>query len=219
MIRSLIIALCVILTGQGLYAQNARETKLLDKMCSEACAEIEKQDYSKKDKLSDIEVKLGMALLPSFSNNKDEIKSVWGLDVNNPDDAKKVGEKLGAVMVYKCPKFQKLAFQLAGDDKFREQIMEKDETPATPPAGTESVAGNIEKIEGTDVNFVFVKNDDGETMRLMWLDKCPGSELLESYLGGKKNIRCRIEYRITSVYQAKTKAYQPVKVITNIIEL
>ncbi len=199
----------------ALLAQSDKETKLLDKLSNEACAEINKTEFSKKDNVSETEMKLGMALLPALTNHSQEIKDVWGLNIANQDDSRKVGEKLGAYMVFRCDKFKKLALQLAGNDEFVKDLPDKSQSSGT---AMNEVKGMLDKIEGTDVNSIFVKTDEGETIKLLWLEKCEGSDLLENFLASGKSNHYKIRYQVMSIFQPKTKTYQTVKVITGIVE-
>lgn len=212
-----LLILLLILTGfTSLVAQSERETKLLDKLSKEACDELNRTDFSKKDNVQEIEMKLGMALLPTLSNNRQAIKDVWGLDINKQDDARKVGEKLGAYMVFRCDKFQKLAMQMAGDDDFSKKALSDDAGTGSSSSDAE-VSGTIDKIEGTDVDFIYIKTDDSEIVRMLWLDRCEGSELLENYLNSQRSGHYKFRYKIQTVFQPKTKTYQSVKVITGIL--
>lgn len=213
--KKLLILLFVFASLTSLVAQGERETKLLDKLSREACEELNRTDFSKKDNVQETEMKLGMALLPALSNNRQAIKDVWGLDINKQDDARKVGEKLGAYMVFRCDKFQKLAMQMAGDEDFSKKAL-SDEAGSNSSSDAE-ISGTIDKIEGTDVEFIYIKTDDGETMKLLWLGRCDGSDILENYLSAPKSGHYKIRYRLETVFQPKTKAYQSVKVITGIL--
>lgn len=214
--KKLLILLFVFASLTNLVAQSERETKLLDKLSKEACDELNRTEFSKKDNVQEIEMKLGMALLPTLSNHRQEIKDVWGLDINKQDDARKVGEKLGAYMVFRCDKFQKLAMQMAGDEDFSKKAL-SDDAGSSGSSSDAEVAGTIDKIEGTDVESIYVKTDDGETIKLLWLDRCEGTDILENYLGLQKSGHYKFRYKIQTVFQPKTKAYQSVKVITGIL--
>lgn len=215
--KKTLILLFVFASLTGLVAQSERETKLLDKLSREACDELNRTDFSKKDNVQEIEMKLGMALLPTLSNNRQAIKDVWGLDVNNQDGARKVGEKLGAYMVFRCDKFQKLAMQMAGDEDFSKKALSDDAGSGSSSSSDAEVSGTIDKIEGTDVEFIYIKTDDGETIKLLWLGRCEGSDILENYLNASKGGHYRFRYKLETVFQPKTKAYQSVKVITGIL--
>ncbi|MBC7861853.1 MAG: hypothetical protein IAF38_02690, partial [Bacteroidia bacterium] len=155
------------------FSQSAKEQKLLDKLCKEACDAIEATDISANDKQEDLQMKLGLALLPALTENSKEIKSVWGLDITNPDDARQMGEKLGTNLVYKCEKFKKLALQLAAQKTGEEN----GGTEKTATVTTSSTRGSIDKIDCTELCVVYFKTQSDETIRLYWMEKFNGSEI------------------------------------------
>ena len=204
----ILIAFFLMSTSLLTFSQSAKEQKLLDKLCKEACDEINKTDFKDSDDSKETEMKLGLALLPVISNNSKEIKSVWGLDVTKPDDARQVGEKLGASLVFKCDKFKKIALDLSAKSGGGSTESESD-------VETKSVRGSIDRIDCGDFCVVYFKTQTDETIRLYWMEKFSGSSILEKFTSsdGKS---LKVIYTEKVIYQAKSKSYQTIKVIAGL---
>jgi hypothetical protein len=197
------------------------EQDLLSKIGVEACDALNKTDFGKRDTPDEIKVKLGLALLPALQNHREEIKKVMGLDISNSGDVRAIGEKVGAQLVYSCPKFQTITMSLLKkDEDFRNEInaaMNEDEIPPPPPpAADELVRGSIVKIEGTDLNAVYVQTGNDETVKIYWFEKPEGSQFLESWDGKDKTSTYTFGYRMMEIYQPKTKSYQLVKMLSSV---
>ncbi len=221
--KQVLFSTALLLLSHISFSQADAEKTLLDKMSKEACDKIEKAGIKDKDDADEIKMKLGMALLPVIQNNQKEIKEVLGLDIAIPEQAQKVGEKLGANAVFSCPKFQEVTMlmlkkdaNLAGVVNDKISAMENDTPPPPPPVivPDESAAGKISKIEGTEVAWIYVNTDDGETIKLLWLEDFKGSALLTG--GNYTNIKFDLTYIKKSIYQPQTKSYKDVKVITGL---
>jgi len=215
-----------ILLFASTYAQSAAETALLDKMTEETCVEFNKIEVQKKDKASEIQMKMGLAIIPVLEKNKKEIKKIWGWDISNQSDLLLATKKLAGYAVYKCPKYMELTSELIKrDDKILEKsvekmnALEKNSPPPSEPPHIDTIAytkitGKIEKIEGTDLTYVYVKTTDGELLKLVWLSKFTGSENLENDSYKEKEIE--LLYETISIYQLKDKKYNSQKVISKI---
>jgi len=191
------------------------EKALMDKLCSEACQKIEKVDIKSKDDASTIEVKLGTAFLPVIQDHQAEIKRVWNLDINNPGEAQKIGEKLGQSLVFTCPRFQEITGMLMQKDpNLMSDVKDRLADRNTAAPASQQVTGTIAKIEGQDVASVFVNTDDGETVKLLWLDDFEGSSFLTN--GNYSGKKFQFSYIKRLIYQPQSKSYKEVKVISGL---
>jgi hypothetical protein len=211
-----IFIIAFLFSVQFLFSQTDKEKALLDKMTSEICNEIDKAGFKDKDNAEEIKVKLGMAFLPVLQKNSEEIKKVFGWEITDPKGSEAIGEKLGAYAVYKCDKFRDIALQMMKKDKdMAERVsakMEEKGNELSLPA-SENVNGKIDRIENNDFSIIYFSTNEGETIKLLWLEKFEGSELLsEDYANKKFNI----QYTKKSIYQPKTKSYSDMKVITGL---
>jgi hypothetical protein len=184
-------------------AQSSREQKLLDKMCKEACENINNTEFKSSDARADIELKLGMALIPTFQTNADEIKQVWGLDASNPDDSRALGEKIGGKLVMVCDKFKQIVLNLESGNA------NTDQTTAT-------CEGAISRVECSIVCEVMVKTANGDIVKMLWLEKFSGSEMLENMNANTSKIKVTVTYKEISIYNSKVKSYVVTKVITGL---
>ncbi|MCW3083040.1 MAG: uncharacterized protein JWP12_406 [Bacteroidetes bacterium] len=220
--KQLLSIIALLLMSHLSFSQSDAEKALLDKMSKEACDKIEKAGIKDKDDAEEIKMKLGLALLPVIQDNKKEIKSVLGLDITVPDQIKMVGQKLGEHAVFTCPKFQEVTMLMLKKDsgladEVNERLKNTDTPPTAPPAAKdETVMGKISKIEGADVAYIYVNTDEGETIKLLWLEDFQGSTLLTD--GTYTDKKFHFIFVKKSIYQPQTKSYKDVKVITALLK-
>jgi hypothetical protein len=211
--------LLLLLFTSTAISQPEAEKALMEKLGSEACKNINKAGIKEKDDAAEIEMKLGMALLPVFKDNAEEIRKVYGIDVNTPEGSGKIGEKLGAYAVYNCEKFRDITMMIMKkDEKLVERVKEKmDEKKNESETDSEFISGKIDRIEKNEIAIIYVSTNDGETIKLLWLENFDGSNLLESEKFQNKNFK--IYFGKRSIYQPKANTYKEVKVISGISEL
>ena len=191
------------------FSQSNAEDKLMDKLCKESCDALNKENFSSGNK-DDMTTKLGFVLIGVYNKNSNEIKKVFGYDVTSPEDAQKMGQKLGAVLVFKCPKFKDIVFKMTqtedlGNGEEKESLMEN-----------VSVSGFIEKIDCNELCSFSVKTQDGEKLKIYRMEKFPGSEFLDTFNGAKSLNRVEVLYKPINIYLGTIKNYQTIKVVTRI---
>ncbi|MCW3071432.1 MAG: hypothetical protein JWO44_1322 [Bacteroidetes bacterium] len=219
--KSLTLLFASLIITSACFSQTEDEQRLLEKLNKEACEKLEKAGIKEKDDAYQVKLKLGMAFLPVLQENAGQIKKVWNLDINNSEDAKKAGEKIGRYSVYKCDKLRQISMLLLKkDEQFAKEVdAELDKGDAPPPAPAvenETITGSIEKIEGTDVSVIYFNTSDGEMIKLLWLESFSDSSLLEGEkYKGKKLV---LTYIKKPIYQPKSKEYRDTKVITGLVE-
>jgi hypothetical protein len=195
------------------FAQDKGKEKLMKDMCEDACTAIKKTDFGKKDNADELKMKLGLAIIPVMEKYREQIRKEYGLDISEPNDMTAIAEKMGTNLVFYCPKFQDITMDMVKkDDSILKEI--NDEANSSAPADSE-IKGIIEKIEGSEINTIYVKTEGDETIRLYWLQSFINSELLESWNQDSKQ-SFRITYRLDVIYSPKTKKYSEVKVISGI---
>lgn len=213
--KKLLLAVSLCMLGVLSFSQSTDEKELLDKMSKAACKKIEKADIRNSDDAAQIQAKLGMALLPVLQDNQAEIKKVWNLDITVPGDAEQIGEKLGQYAIYDCPRFLEVTtLMLKKDSGLADRVNQKLNGSGNAAEPDEVITGKISKIEGNDVSYIYVNTDEGETIRLMWLEDFEGSRLLTD--GGYTDTHFSLQYKKKSIYQPQTKSYKDVKVITGL---
>jgi hypothetical protein len=150
-------------------------------------------------------LELGMLLLPLFTKYESQIQKEWGLSASDADGAQAIGEKIGQLAVVNCAPFQafiKANMQDAGNEQAE--------------SGIKTFAGTLTKIEGVPFTYLLVKNAQGKTDRFYWMEFFPGAEKLSASGAATLNKPVRISYREMEVYKAAEKDYNIIKVITEV---
>ncbi|RYZ50231.1 MAG: hypothetical protein EOO14_19600 [Chitinophagaceae bacterium] len=150
-------------------------------------------------------LELGMMLLPLFTKYEDEIKKEWGLSAGDEAGAQAIGEKIGQLAVVNCTPFH---------DFIKANLVEKENEKAE--GGTKSFSGTLTKIEGTPFTYLLVRNAQGKTDRFYWMEFFPGAEKLSASAATILNKPVRVSYREMEVYKAAEKDYNVIKVITDV---
>lgn len=204
------LLLFFLILSTGLKSQTNAEEKLMDKLCTEACDAINRGDFKNGEDKDALTTKLGFALLEVYNKNTKEIKKVYGLDVTQPDDARKMGEKLGAVLVFKCAKFKDIVIKMTQDeDLSRTDVSNSD-------SDVHEVNASIESFECNELCSFVIKTNDGETLKIYRMEKFPGSEYLDNYFKIKNTSKALISYKMMSIFLASAKKHQTIKVFTEI---
>ncbi|MFN6038483.1 MAG: hypothetical protein ACK452_08440 [Bacteroidota bacterium] len=198
-----------IFTCFGIFSQSNSDDKLMDKLCSESCDAINKENFTSTN-YDDITTKLGFALLGVYNKNSKEIKKIYGYDVTNPEDVQKMGEKLGAVLVFKCPKFKDVVFKLSQSGEMVGNTINEINSEKL------IVSGFVEKSECNEICNFLLKTDNGEKLKIYRIQKFQGSEFLDNFNGAKSLNKVEVEYQTIDIYMGAEKKYQKIKVVTQI---
>ncbi|HYG37159.1 MAG TPA: hypothetical protein VD908_01010 [Cytophagales bacterium] len=174
---------------------------ITDIMAEESCDCISKQDLNKYTSYKQLEMALGICLIQSFSNHEKQAKKELKLDINNENDAEKIGEMVGVKMAFKCPLvFTKVSeLQNPQEDQFKE------------------LSGKIKDIKFNEFAYIILQEEEGRSHEFIWLRYFEGSDDFqnnhEKYVG--KN--ATIMYEEIECYAPKIKEYLNKKEIREII--
>lgn len=200
--KSLFLLLLVAFATQG---QAQKDSTLTQRLGKDFCDEFEK--ISSKVTKENMNAEIGFLILPLLSRYSDEIKSEWHLDATSPEDIGKVGEKIGQYAAINCPAFQQFIRA-----NFNDIVSQDKKEPAMQKS--QIITGNLVKIEGQPFTCVYLRRPNGKTEKLYWMEFFEGADRLVSgsarYVG--KNVA--FGYKEMEVYNAATKDYNTIKVIT-----
>ncbi len=196
--KILVTVICL-MASTFVFAQN--RDSLLVQMARETCMEIKSKDFSKVSE-EDLEMELGMAMMPLFAKYSNEIRDVFNVDLGNQADVTTFGQEIGIRLVSECPEFIQI---FAG----------KKNGGATKITASESkVTGKLQKIVDGEFTHILVKDQRGKIEKLWWFDYFEGAELLLD----KKNIDGNFTVTFTEkeVYSSTLRDYVKIRVITGI---
>ncbi len=184
--------------------QRAKDS-LMKVMVAEACNEIKKKDFSSVKK-EDMEMELGMAVIPVFSQHSGDIKDILNVDITDAENMKDFGQTLGMRLAVECPDFMRV---VAGSSSFSAEVKK-----ASPSGPSYTLSGTLVKVVPGEISHFLVKDNQGKTQKIWWMEYVDGDEKLKDVKFLSKPIL--VKYKETEVYSAAVKDYIKIKIATGI---
>ena len=185
-------------------SQKAKDS-LMKIMVAEACEEMKKKDFSSMKK-DDLEMEIGLAVIPVFTNHASELKDILDLDITDPENMKEFGEMLGMKLVMECPDFMRV---VSGSKTFQDEIIK---------SGSEkkslSISGTLVKIVPGEMTHFLIKDKQGKTQKIWWMEYFDGADKLNDVKNINKAII--VKYKETEIYNAAIKDYIKIKIAAGI---
>jgi len=176
-------------------------------MSKEFCDEFAKSSGTIKKE--NMEMELGLLILPLLTKYSDEIKKVWHLDASNKDDLEKIGYKIGQNAALDCPSFRN--FLKNNMDVFVNEGEKKVQNEGL-------VSGTLLKIEGQTFSYLLVRNKAGKTEKIYWMDFFEGADKLSSGEKQYLNKMVQVAYKEQDVWDPVNKEYKKIKIATRFEE-
>ena len=176
------------------------DSALRKKISKDFCIEFSK--VSGTIKKEDLEMELGMVILPLLSKYNDEIKSQWHLDPADKEDLEKIGYRIGQDAAMDCATFR----------NFIKENM--DAIGNTSEEENKSLSGILVKIEGQPFTYLLIRTKTGKMEKLFWMDHFEGAEKLSTEGKNLLNKEIRVGYKEQEVYDQVNNDYRKNKVLT-----
>jgi hypothetical protein len=176
------------------------DSALRKKISKDFCIEFSK--VSGTIKKEDLEMELGMVILPLLSKYNDEIKSQWHLDPADKEDLEKIGYRIGQDAALDCATFR----------NFIKENM--DAIGNTSEEENKSLSGILVKIEGQPFTYLLIRTKTGKMEKLFWMDHFEGAEKLSTEGKNLLNKEIRVGYKEQEVYDQVNNDYRKIKVLT-----
>ena len=189
-------ATCILIS---IASFSQKESSAFDsKIIKEFCDEFTKG--SPTITKENMEMELGLIILPIMTKYGEEIKKEWGLDITSQTDMEKIGHKIGQLGATQCV-------------AFRSFIMDN-LTTIVESRGLKT-QGKLLKIEGQPFSYLVVQNNSGKIEKIYWLEFFEGADKLTTP-STVLNKTVTIEYKELEVYDATSKEYKKIKVATKL---
>lgn len=200
MFKNIAILLVCLLAFTATFSQSAKDS-LMTALANEACTEISKSDYSNKS-LDELQVDLGMAMMPSFQNHQEEIEKYFNVDFTDQKAMQQIGTQIGLKLATSCPAFLKLM-----RDKSADLAGISGSKPVISAGGI--VSGTLSKIVPGEVTYFVVKSGEGKMEKIWWMEYFKGAEKISS---ANINKPLKISYIEKDMYNSTLKDYIKQKV-------
>lgn len=180
--------------------------ELVKLMSKDVCDELDKIVNEKKS-VQNLEVELGMAMLPVFTKYEKEISEVYGFSDLTSENGEKIGRDIGGNLARTCPSFMKIL--TSNVDQTTELISGDKKTRAT-------LKGDFIKLTTGELSFIEVKAGNGKVEKLYWLEYFEGSNDLANNASKFNNKTVNVGYTEKEIYKAAIKDYVKMKIITSL---
>lgn len=188
-------------------------------MSEEICTEMK----TKKIDKSNFELTLGLVLMKSINNNKQNVEKFYGKKMYGENGVlEKIGEDLGVMMVTKCPEMFEKLNDIGALEKYVDDNVSKDtsEADSTYVAEEEAlfVTGTYTGTKSEGFCTIEVTENNGKTNKLVLLDKFENSFLITDKVL-KVNDKVKISYYESELFDPKLNLFVNTKIISEIIKL
>lgn len=201
--KSLLVFVCL------LFFSNAQSQDIADIITKDVCSCAEGKKETLQDAQSrNMEMELGICIISSVSNHKEEVAAKYGDVLQDEEAMEKLGTDVGLRMVGICPDVFMVLAEMSD--------LDEDSVPVEEEYST--IEGRIVEIKQEQFLTVVVKDNSGRTHTMLLLTFFEGSNLLtEDKL--KKNDKVSIDYVEQEFYDVKARDFRYYKVIQGIKEI
>ena len=203
--KYIVFAVCFLLISIAAQAQMPKDS-LMKIMAKETCTEISKKDLAGKS-MDELEMELGLAMLPVVAKYQEELKTIFGFDMEDPKSMEGMGREVGMQLAKDCPAFLKM---FMSNPEAMKEITGKDKNvPAVS-----IINGTLLKVVNGDFTYIQVKDGSGKIEKLWWMEYFEGSNKLINELDKQLNKPVRVSYIEKEIYNSTLKDYMKLKIIT-----
>jgi hypothetical protein len=208
--------LFLLLFCQISLAQKLSKDNLLNKMSDEICTEMK----TKKIDKSNFEMTLGIVMMKSINNNKQNVEKFYGNKMYGENGViEKIGEDLGSVMITRCPDmFEKLndigALENYYDDIEKEELVEVDSAEVVDE-NFQTITGNYTGTTSEGFYTIQITESNGKTNKIILLDKFDNSFLITDKVL-KLSDKIKISFYEAELFDSKLNLFVNTKIITDI---
>lgn len=195
----------LLITCQLVVAQNAAKDSIIHLISADICEQLKTKDFSDK-KITDLEVELGLMMLPIFSKFNADLKKINpDFDFSNTKMLGSLSEEVGIKLAMECPTFLKFI-------SAKPELMDYNSKNKTEQL---TLKGVLDKIIPGDFTYMQVKNADGKIEKIWWMEYFEGANNL---LSGKIKINktISVHYVEREIYNGRLKDYVKIKVATSV---
>lgn len=186
-----------------LIAQEIIKDELLNTIGQESCECLSKKnlDFANMEN-GKLEMELGLCLLESYSNHKEETNGLIDMSFEDEASLNSFGEEVGLKMVTYCPD---ILLSIAGD--YTDDVYEQGE-----------IIGEITKIQTSQFNTLEIIDSTSRKQKHLWLEYFEGANLLHDEQG-LKNKKLKFFYLEKEFFDPQILEYRNFKVLTKIESL
>ncbi|WP_338763778.1 hypothetical protein WAF17_20405 [Bernardetia sp. ABR2-2B] len=200
--KKILLFLLLSVMSFSTFAQNDDKQAIKEKIAEQTCECIENSDIDLEDKAA-IEAQFGACILQAIGANEDAVVKL-DLDFSSEETMHSFGREIGLLVAGKCPSiFIGLAKQKLEDKNKKESTIS-------------TISGAIEKVEEGEFVVIIVKDDNGRSHKLYWLDFFENADQLKDNYKSLKGKKLEVSYKEQEYYHPKLQDYSTIKVMTKI---
>ena len=204
--KRLFVLIQALFAMQTSFAQPYLKDSVFLLIAKDICAQIIANE-STLVKSPNVEVELGLLMLPIYSSYGERLKKVIpGFEMAESDQLEILGEVIGEKLTFSCPAFLKL---ITNNRTLLQVALDQPQETL--------IKGTLVKIVKGDFTCIHIRTPQGKVEKLWWMQYfeganalMDGTNLLNKYLV--------ISYSEHEVYNAAQKDYVKIKVIKNMAD-
>ena len=194
----LLLSVTMLLTASAQTKESIYTT-----IANDLCKEI-KENMAQLKQADDIQMELGMMMLPYFNKYEAEIKKALpNFDLTDPKEAQNLGMEVGKKLVG-CPEFLTL---ITSNKELMKESAGVLKTSMT-------LNGTLQSVIAGDFTSINVKTASGKVEKIWWMEYFPGENKLLD--GSLMNKVVTVKYTEKEIYNFTLKDYVKVKVLSGI---
>jgi hypothetical protein len=196
-------------------AQKLSKINLLNQMSDEICTEMK----TKKIDKSNFELTLGLVMMKSINNNKQNVEKFYGKKMYGENGIlEKIGEDLGETMISRCPDMFERLNDIGALDKYVEEAETEtiaDTTGVSHEDEEPSIKGDFLSSKMESFQTIQIKENNGDVSNYILLYNFENSNLI---IQNKLNMndKVQIKYYDDIIYDSKQNKFVEFKVLTDI---
>ena len=180
--------------------QTKKQDALKEKIAEDVCDCISDSNVDLNNGTA-VEEQLGECLMAAIMVNEAKITKTMDLDFEDSKQIEGFVKDIALTVGVKCPKIfmNMIGKKMDDDDKY-----------------VFNIEATIEGVEEGTFMTILVKDEEGNSHQLLWLEQFDNDDQLEGDADSLKGKTLKIEYEERKYYNPKTKKYTKVKVIQDI---
>ncbi|HRD58002.1 MAG TPA: hypothetical protein PK504_08115 [Ferruginibacter sp.] len=168
---------------------------------NELCNDI-KAKHSELTQAEDMEMELGLLMIPYFSKYESEIKKIIdGFDMTDPNHLQTLGVEIGKKLIA-CPEFMILV-------NSNRDIIKNARAEVTI-----SLIGTLQAVSVGEFTSFSIKTTSGKQEKIWWMEYFPGDSKIAD--GSLINKQVTVQYIEKEIYNARLKDYVKIKIAKSV---
>jgi hypothetical protein len=186
--------IAVLLLGM---AATAHAEDFMDAAAKTACECLSNQAPVQDSK--EAKMRAGICIMTALVPHKEKLRAEMGVDLDRNVDGREIGELMGMRIAQHCP-----------------ERLVKLSRAADPEKSAETIEGVVTRVEKEPFVVFTVRDEDGHTLKVWWLQSVNSSMDLVNDYESLKGRKVKLTYEARDFFDPKVNDYRKFNVVTRI---